>query len=485
MISVPQPNGHLRDSSHLLLAYPLRWLIPAVAITALAGVYAAFGPVHWEASQALIVRNEAGNRQEGPGKFEHPEDMKTIEETIVELVKSRRVLETTLAKVGPPANRAAATPWPDPQAVADLRENVKLSPPKGTEFGKSEVFYLVVRDHDRGRAAALNDAICGQLQTRFQDLRDAKAQSMIDELAKTVALARADVGDATASLTTIEKKVGSNLAELRFLQDNAASDSSLRRTMTEINAELRQVQTAQQVDQELMALLTAAKADPRTLLATPNKLLDSQPSLRRLKEGLLDAQIRSAQSQGRMLDNHPLVQAAKDSEDKISQRLHVELDAAIRGLEIDLHLGTAHADMLQTQLAKVTDPLEQIAAVRAQYSNLVAEANNRATLLARAEQNLAEARASQAGAKASSLISLIDTPDTGVNPIGPSPTLIVVIGILGGLLVGLGIVVLTLQLEPAAWVTSPAVDAPWSAPAAESGLSLGRALKKAPNGKHV
>ena len=55
--------------------------------------------------------------------------------------------------------------------------------------------------------------------------------------------------------------------------------------------------------------------------------------------------------------------------------------------------------MLQSQLAKVTDPLEQIAGVRAQYANLVTEANNRATLLSRAEQNLAEARASQAGTR--------------------------------------------------------------------------------------
>jgi len=315
MISAFRPNTPFRDSSYLLLAYPMRWLIPAVTIAALAGLYAAFGPATWEASQALIVRNEASNRQEGPGKFDHPEDMKTVEETLVELVKSRRVLEAALAKVGPPAKRKSAAAWPDPQAVAELRENVKLSPPKGTEFGRSEVFYLVVRDHDHGRAAELDDAICGQLQARFQDLLDAKATSMINELGKTVALARADVVEATAALTTIEKKAGSNLAELRFLQENGASDSSLRRTMTEIHAELRQVQTAQQTDRELLALVTAAKADPRKLLATPNKLLESQPSLRRLKEGLLDAQIRSAQFQGRMLDSHPLLQAAKEAED--------------------------------------------------------------------------------------------------------------------------------------------------------------------------
>jgi uncharacterized protein involved in exopolysaccharide biosynthesis len=486
MISASQPNLMLRDSTPVLLAYPKRWLIPAAAITALAILYAAFGPATWEASQALIVRNEANNGQEGPGRFDHPDEMKTVQETIVELVKSRGVLVTALAKVGPAADRKRSAAWPDPQAVADLRDSVRLSPPKGTEFGRSEIFYLVVRDHDRGRAAALDDAICGQLQARFQDLRDAKARSMIDELGKTVALARTDVGEVTACLTEMEKKAGSNLAELRFLQENGSSDSSLRRMLTEINAELRQTQTAQQTDQELLALLTAAKADSRKLLATPNKLLDSQPSLRRLKEGLLDAQIRSAQFQGRMLDSHPLLQASKEAEEKIAQRLHVELDAAIGGLEVDIRLGAAHLHLLQTQLAKVTDALEQIAAVRAPYANLVAEAKNRAALLARAEQNLAEARNSQASAKASSLISLIDTPDTGVNPIGPGRTLIVLVGIIGGLLVGLGIVALTVQLEFTSRATPLAVDGPSrSSLPAQNGVSLGKALQKASNGKHA
>jgi uncharacterized protein involved in exopolysaccharide biosynthesis len=322
------------------------------------------------------------------------------------------------------------------------------------------------------------------LQARFQDLRDAKAKSMIDELANTVALARADVSDATARLTEIEGKVGSNLAELRFLQDNSASDSSLRRTLTEIKGELRQVQTVQQTDQELLALLAAAKDDPSQLLATPNQLLDSQPALRKLKEGLLDAQLRRAQFQGRMLDSHPLVQAAKEAEEKIALRLHSELDAATGGLQLNLRVNAARNTLLQSQLAKVTSQLEQIAGLRAPYANLVAEAKNRETLLARAEQDLAEARASHASAKLSSLIGLIDTADTGVNPIGLRKELIVLIGIIGGLLLGWGILALTVPLRPTA---DPGFlltrDAPRPALAVQDGLSLLKALRKVGNGK--
>jgi hypothetical protein len=121
--------------------------------------------------------------------------------------------------------------------------------------------------------------------------------------------------------------------------------------------------------------------------------------------------------------------------------------------------------------------------LRAPYANLVAVAKNRETLLGRAEQNLSEARASQASAKASSLISLIDTPDTGVTPIGPGKTLIVLVGLVGGLLLGLGILVLTLQAVPTTGATPRAADLPRYSLPVQNGLSLGKALKKASNGK--
>ena len=58
----------------------------------------------WEASQALIVRNEASSAEKGPGKFSYPEEMKTVQETILEVVRSRSVLEAALREVGPPAD---------------------------------------------------------------------------------------------------------------------------------------------------------------------------------------------------------------------------------------------------------------------------------------------------------------------------------------------------------------------------------------------
>ena len=294
--TVPSPKQVL----HLLRAHVKRWLLPAVVIAAAVGVYAVLHTPTWEASQALMVRNEASNAERSPGKFSYPEEMKTVQETILEVAKSRSVLEAALREVGPPAD--CKTPTPGPPTATSSRPATTSSwlPPKGAEFGKTEVFYLNVRAEDRQRSVALNEAIFKQLQANFQELRDAKAQSMVDELTKTVSLAKADLDRATAAIQLTENRVGSDLAELRSMQDMAASDSALRRSGEEIRAQLRENVLADKTNRELLAVLAAAQNDPGRLVAAPNRLLESHPSLRRLKDGLIDAQLRTSALLGTM-----------------------------------------------------------------------------------------------------------------------------------------------------------------------------------------
>ncbi len=437
--TVPGP----REAIKLLVIHRRRWLLPAAAVTALAVLYGFVRPATWEASQALVLRNEAANNQEAVGKFAQPDEMKTVQETILELARSQGVLAAALEEVGPSADVRNVAAWPSPEDVADLREAVRLVPPKGAEFGKTEVFYLKVRDRDRERAVALVAALCARLEAGFQTLRDARAKSMVDELERAVHLASADLRDATDRLAGIETRVGSNLAELRLLCESNSGESALRRSATEIRSELRQVKAASKANQELLALLREARQRPGRLVAMPQPLLDSQPALKRLKDGMVDAQLSAAQLQGRMSDAHPLVIAARQSQDEINRRLAEELDAAVAGVEADLRMNHSRLAMLDEQLAGVTAQLNELAALRAPYENQVAESRKRTELLERAVQRLADARASQATARAASLLTRIDTPDAGTNPMGPSRVAIALFGLAGGLAAGLGVVFLT------------------------------------------
>jgi len=470
--SIPGPKEVIR----LLGAHPKRWLVPAILVAVGTAAYAVFGPVTWEASQALIIRNEATSKENSPGKFRQPEDMKTVQETILELARGRTVLEAALKAVGPPASyRGSAAAWPSDRDIVALRKHIRLAPPKGAEFGKTEVFYLEVQDHDRPRSVAINRAIYDQLETRFQQLRDSKAQSMIDELAKAVHLAKADLEESTTRVTSIESKVGSDLAELRALQESASGDSALRKMVTEIRSEVRSIRTAAQAQTELLALLQAAADDPGRLLATPNRLLESQPGLRRLKDGLIDAQLHVAKLQGSMSAEHPRVKGAQEAVEEIGRHLHDELAIASRGMEMELRLSHDREALLEDQLAQATSRLDRLAGLRAAYANDLAENANRVVLLERAEQNLAEARVAHASAKATSLISRIDAPEAGIYPVGLTRTTIALLGIFGGLLTGFGVVYLT--VPPGAPPLPPAVT-PAHQANGHGSLSLRQALEK-------
>ena len=299
-----------------------------------------------------------------PGKFIYPEEMKNIQETILEVVKSRSVLATALREVGPPAGCPNPAAWPTERDIVEARANIKLAPPKGAEFGKTEVFYLDSQAEDRARSVALNAAVFKQLRIRFQELRDAKAQSMIDELTKTVHLAQTDLDQATAALTATENRVGSDLAELRSMQDVASSDSALRRSAEEIRAQLRENAATEKTDLQLLAVLAGAEDDPGRLVATPNRLLESHPSLNQLKNGLIEAQLRTAKLLGTMSAQHPLVRAAKESEEQIGRDLHNELAIARRGVEVEVRLTADRRALLEDQLATTNERLQRLAAVR-------------------------------------------------------------------------------------------------------------------------
>jgi len=94
--------------------------------------------------------------------------------------------------------------------------------------------------------------------------------------------------------------------------------------------------------------------------------------------------------------------------------------------------------------------LERVAGLRAEYTNLVADAAHRTRLLEAARKELAEARGSQAGAHSASLIAAIDEPTTGARPIGPGRIVTALAGLVGGLVIGGGVLFLSLPAVPRA-----------------------------------
>jgi len=431
---------------YLFSRYRRRWLAPTLVCTTIALVYAFTMTRYWEARQTLVVRQEASTESNQPGKFANPDDLRTLQETILELAKSRQVVFATLQKVND--NRA-----PTDKEIEQFRKHQEVLPPNGAEFGKTEVFYMTVQDPSPTRAVHLLNILCDQLELRLGQLRDQQAQSLIADLEKQVELSMAAHKKETERLVQFEGQLGADLGELRALHSAFGGQSDMRQQLVQLEGEHRQVKTRLREAEQLLEWLTAAEQRPGQLVAMPSSLLNSQPALRRLKDGLVDAQLRTAQLSGSRSTDHPYVKAALMAEERIRHDLHDELQTSIQSASADLKLTRERYEANTKQLKDVEKRLGHLAEQRAEYSNRIAAVASSRAVLERARSRLSEVRATRAAVHSSSLVSRIDQPETGSHPIGPGRATVVLAGMLGGLLIGLGY--FFLSVGPEAFPANP------------------------------
>jgi len=458
-MSHTHPVIHPRDVLQTITGHKRLLMAPIILLTAVAVGYAILRPKTWEAAQAMVVRSESSDTLSRLGRATELEQMKSSQETILELAKSRDVLLGALKQVGPGSDDDAAN-WPNEKALEALQDSVAVEPPKGAEFGKTELFYLKVKDHDRTRATALAGAISTELQTRLANLQKASSEGSIKELDRSVTLAEDDLAAATKRLSAMEQRAGNDLVELRILTESPSGDSDLRRNLVELEKELRVHKAAQLEYVESLRLLKAAESDPAKLMAAPSLLLKSQPALARLKDGLVDAQLRSGQALGTMSEDHPMVRGAREAERVIRNQLHDEIALAIKGVEADQQVGADRIKSVETQVSEVQQRLSRLADMRAEYANLSDAVKSRNETLKAVEHELADAKARNAAATATSRLNLVGTPDTGTRSIGPGRSVIAAGGFGAGLLVSVAIAFLLIQPAPTPTPVATVVDQP-------------------------
>jgi uncharacterized protein involved in exopolysaccharide biosynthesis len=441
----PHDEFHLNPTEliHTLRSHLAWWAVPAVVCAILAAGYSLIAAREWRATQTLTLRPEAASISEQRlGKFSDLSEMKVQQATILELAKSQSVIEATLTKVGPPKRWFAPRQWPTAKDVEDFRQQVDMRPPGGSEFGQTEVFYLSVLDTNRERAAALVAALIDELELCTQNLRDDRAKSMMAELENTVAMAEGDLRVRTEKLARFEASIGADLAELRSLNSTTGSQSEVAQEMQAIAGERRSNDASRRENEQLLVLLKAAEDNPKQLIATPTTLLKSQPAIGRLKDALVDAQVRTANLLGTFAEEHPLVIAAREAESLIQEQLHGEVTTAIQAIELDLSLNAKRDAALNAKSVAGRARVARLAGARAEYANLVAAVDDYTKLVEAARKNLGDARAKHASAHTASVIGRIDGVEAGVRPVGPGRATITAAGGIAGLILGLGVVFL-------------------------------------------
>ena len=216
----------------------------------------------------------------------------------------------------------------------------------------------------------------------------------------------------------------------------------MRRSLEQNKERLQQAEMDLDKMQSLYRLLVAGAEDPQKLLISGSDLLNSQPSLQRLKDGLIDAQLKASQLSGVYTMQNPKRRAAIATEREIRERIIQETNSVIASMQPMLELQVAQVRKLKSKVTDLSNKLATLAEARISYAEIEAEMKQRTEQLATAEKRLVDARANRSAALATNLVAELGPPQVSDKPIGPGTAKLTVGAMVAGLIFGLGAVFL-------------------------------------------
>ena len=430
---------HLRD---LLVLYTPLWLGAAIGFGALGATYSLLRTDHYLARQPLVVRDEANSAVDRMGRFASASALRAAQETVLDIAHNRTVVAAAMCEIGPP-NENAPADWPTVTDVDDaIEQSVNVIAPQGEEFGGTEVIYLQTKAESQQRAIDLCNAMFKNLTNHLRKVRQVRADSVIEELSYTRDLAQEKLDKVAAEMQKMESLLGEDLGDLRNLNDAISGDSATRRALENARLKMQNEEVRLRKMQSLLDLLVQGAKDPDQLLINGDDLLRSQPSLQRLKEGLIDAQLQASKLVGVYTAENPKRKAAEATEREIRHRIVQETQSVINAMQPALDVQTAETKELADQVRTMTQKLAVLAEARTTYADIDADLRNRQQQLANAEQRLSEAEANRKAALSTSLVASLGDPIGTDKPVGPGGTSITIGSVVAGLLFGLGTVFL-------------------------------------------
>ena len=416
------------------------WLIPMAACTILAVMFALFAPKTYSARQTLVIRDDLAGTAFKPGRFESLESLKSAQETVLEIARRPHVVRRTLEKLGPASGRARKS-WPSDQVIESTQGKISINAPNGAELGKTEAIVLSVTAGSKKRASKFIEILLNEIEKNSREFRVHRFQSMEEELQQSATVAKRSYEKSAVKLQDFERRFSMDLGTLRSLNDSLSSKNALVEALAELKRESREAQKqAARIDKQ-MDVLIQAKSDPTVLLSAPPKeLLELQPALAGLTQGLNKAVLRLSKNLGRYSKAHPLVISDGREIKDIKSQISNELGNSISSLQSEHSLRLQNADQLRRRIKDYETRLANLSGNRVGYQKLSEEVKKKQEVLGKAETMLAEIQSLGASAHTVNLLTRIDKPQISYNPIGPTNKTIVFGGMLAGLLMGIGLV---------------------------------------------
>ncbi len=403
----------------------------------LAVTWAFVFPGRWAASQSLVVRDDLLGESFKPGRFNSPESLKSAQETILHIARKPQVIYDALIDAG--LNPARL----DAQTIEDWQQLVSVVAPNGNEFGKTEVFVLGVRGRSLEQATQVVDALTTQTENHLRQYRSRLLESMECELAASLEQGGRQYAELAERVGEIERSVGAELPALRAMIESNSMGSDLQHALEQVRTEIRTgTAELERAERQRDLLGLAANDEASEFVSTSSDLIELQPVLKRLVDGLVDARLALSAAMGKYNEGHPSISNARSSVNETSATLRSELLATAAGLEMQIAMYGQKLARLTRSEAEYSERLIGLGKLRVEYKSLIDEMTRRSESLTKSRTDLAEIQ-SLAGASINvSLITRVGDPQLATRADGLSKRAMALAGLMAGLLGGLGIVLL-------------------------------------------
>ena len=377
--------------------------------------------------------------------------MKTTQETILELAKSRGVLLKALAKVGPATNGRVKA-WPGELALESVQATSRSCRPRARSSARPKCFTSRWQTATASGRSSWPRRSAANCKIAWPQLREAKARSTIDELTHS------RQPGAGRTWPRRPQAIGQGGAR-RWQRPGRAADpqpNPPRETAIcgarpiELEKELRGFQATQIENEESLKLLERSADRSEQAVGQPQRAAQVAAGAGPLEGRAGRRPAAQRPDAGNDVGRPSAGAGPRAAEDVIRQQLHEEIDVAIQGVEVDQPRrcrSHPHAG-----IAGCRDPtaIRPAGLGASRVFEPGGGGRSRAESLKTVEHELAEVRASQAAARTASLISPVDDPDTGTRPLGPGKTTIAAGGFGGGLTLSLAILFWSIPPVPAA-----------------------------------
>ena len=393
----------------------------------------------WQASQTMVLRDDLLGESFKPGRFPSQETLKNAQETLLHIAKKSEVIREALRLTHPV--QAAKQDWPSDHLVDSTRDQISLVAPNGSEFGKTDVVIFNVKQNSPDSAKKFAQAMAEQIEHHIRIFRSDLLRSMEQELTLQYQQAKVEFEQVAEPVRKLVESTGTDLESLKSFKDTGSGGNEMQRVLENLKSEKRRALTQAQMAAKQLELLAEAKFQPEAAFARNNELMQSQPSLKRLADGLNDAKLTYNNLAGTFLSEHPRLKAAEQAIANTKQQIASEISLIESALTTQLELARDQIAFFANEEKNYETRMLSVNEKRVDFQQLTNDLTQRLEAMGKQQTMLSEIQSLANTADRVSLVAIVGEPELATNPIGLSKSLIILLGTIGGFFLGLGIAI--------------------------------------------